>query len=203
MVAVECEPTQIAPALLKQPGAWPNGDSPMSDSKRSSDQFAPSLTERFWSKVKKSGPDECWEWQAAKGSGGYGHFWVPDLGRMAAAHRVSYELANGPLPAKDFGQLGAVGVVICHTCDNPPCVNPAHLFAGTQAENTADKLAKGRQADNTGESNPKAKLTRADVEAIRREATGKYGERMEIARKWNISSGHVSKILAGDVWPDG
>lgn len=173
----------------------------MSDS-QATNQYGPSDLERFWAKVEKAGPDECWQWQAGGDKQGYGHFWMPTLKRMVAAHRVSFEIANGPLPVKKVGTMGSVGTVVCHTCDNPGCVNPNHLFAGTQRDNNADKVRKGRQASHPGERNPKAKLTAADVRNIRQSATGKHGERMAIARKWNISSGHVSKILAGEVWPD-
>lgn len=118
---------------------------------------------------------------------------------MVQAHRVAYELLVGPLPTRPSG-MGAAGVLVCHSCDNPPCVNPAHFFLGTQAENMADMKAKGRQPDNRRERNPKAKLTAAQVADIRANHTGIYGEKMAIARKYGISSGHVSKILAGDVW---
>lgn len=157
---------------------------------------------RFWAKVDKRRPNECWEWKAFRDKQGYGSVWDSERGRMAAAHRMAFELTYGSLPQKAPGTMGAVGTVVCHTCDNPPCVNPAHLFAGTQADNNADKVSKGRQPSNAGERNPKAKLTAVDIRAIRRGFTGSHGEKMAIARKWSISSGHVSKILAGDVWSD-
>lgn len=89
---------------------------------------------RFWSKVDRRGPDECWPWRGRVNPDGYGLF---DLGKTATtAHRVAWELSNGePIP-KDL--LG------CHTCDNPPCVNPAHLFIGTIADNNRDRTTKGR-----------------------------------------------------------
>jgi hypothetical protein len=87
---------------------------------------------RFWAKVDKCGPDECLELQSAFDSGGYGLFL---MGKNKRAHRITYEIANGPID---------LGLYICHHCDNPSCVNPAHLFAGTQYDNMQDSIAKGR-----------------------------------------------------------
>jgi hypothetical protein len=81
---------------------------------------------RFWAKVDRRGPSECWEWTASRNRG-YGQFGLPWRKSPARAHRISYELAKGPIPA---------GLVIDHLCSNPPCVNPAHLEAVTYLENT-------------------------------------------------------------------
>ena len=92
------------------------------------------VEQRFWEKVDKRGPDECWQWTACTGPTGYGTF---DGKR---AHRVSWAWANGrPVPD---------GLVVCHSCDNPGCVNPAHLWAGTQRDNMHDCIRKGRRAKN-------------------------------------------------------
>jgi hypothetical protein len=88
--------------------------------------------ERFWPKVDQSGgPDACWPWTAYCQPNGYGEF------DKKWAHRVAYELAIGPITP---------GGTICHTCDNPRCVNPSHLFLGTQGDNVRDMVAKGRHA---------------------------------------------------------
>lgn len=94
--------------------------------------------ERFWRHVDKSG--ECWNWKGALGRGGYGQF-APTATTHALAHRYSYELHVGPIPA---------GHVICHRCDNPGCVRPDHLFLGTQLDNVRDMFSKGRNVSGYG-----------------------------------------------------
>src|SRR5688500_2653189 len=87
--------------------------------------------DRFWPKVQKS--DGCWEWTGAKQPAGYGNFYF--RGVVQLAHRVAWELANGPV---------AVGQHVLHRCDNPRCVRIEHLFLGTHADNMRDMLSKGR-----------------------------------------------------------
>lgn len=157
--------------------------------------------ERFWEKVNRGDAEACWDWTACLTPGGYGLFWDTGRRRMVPAHIVAYEIAVALVPNAP-GRRGAQGVLVCHTCDNRRCCNPAHLFLGTQAENMADMRAKGRSPVNRAERNPKAKLSRIDVRAIRAAVTGRYGERSELARRYGISTGHVSKILSGVVWPD-
>lgn len=120
---------------------------------------------RFWSKVDNSGgPDACWPWLASRDKDGYGRFSLTHEKRIPA-HRFAWELVNGPMQSD---------LLACHSCDNPPCCNPAHIFPGTQAVNQADKAAKGRAA--SGERNGMVKyperchttrLTREQVREIR------------------------------------
>lgn len=91
--------------------------------------------DRFWEKVKRGAVNECWEWQAAKTSNGYGRLTSGRRNNLKA-HRVAYALANGGFVDDKTN--------ILHRCDNPPCCNPAHLFSGTKRDNTQDMIAKGR-----------------------------------------------------------
>lgn len=99
------------------------------------------IQERFWEKVRIAGTADCWEWQAAKNSKGYGRL-TSGRGIHLKAHRVAFALAHG-------GEITDRSLVL-HRCDNPSCCNPAHLFLGTPKENTQDMLAKGRGANGSG-----------------------------------------------------
>jgi len=107
----------------------------------------------FWKKVDKSG--NCWEWIAGFGHCGYGQFRVGDKPQLS--HRVSWKLENGPIPE---------GLFVLHKCDNPPCVNPKHLFLGTQKDNLADMTSKGRRGSSPGEKSWNSKLTADQVYQI-------------------------------------
>lgn len=119
-------------------------------------------TIRFWSKVRKT--KKCWIWTGAKILSGYGRFGIKN--KAYYSHRISWSLVNGTIPK---------GFQILHKCDNPSCVNPNHLFIGTQKDNMLDMMKKGRKAKIklTGEINPKAVLTEKQVKEIRR----KYSDR--------------------------
>lgn len=97
--------------------------------------------EKFWMRVDVKAPHECWEWKGAKRGNEvceYGSFWVG--GKHMAAHRYSWMIENGPFPEGGDGR----GMCVCHSCDNPLCVNPKHLFIGTHTDNMKDKISKGR-----------------------------------------------------------
>jgi hypothetical protein len=93
---------------------------------------------RFWKKVNKQGPNDCWEWLAYKNKEGYGIFQF--LNKNLKSHRVSFVLSVSEIPD---------GMIICHTCDNPRCVNPAHLFCGTFKDNIVDCYSKNRMTNRT------------------------------------------------------
>lgn len=96
-----------------------------------------SAEERFWQKVDRSGGQfACWQWTGSKRTFGYGHFRAENK-RRCDAHRFSWEIHRGAIPH---------GMCVCHSCDNPSCVNPAHLWLGTSQQNTADRHIKGRDA---------------------------------------------------------
>lgn len=160
------------------------------------------LEERFWGKVDKNGPqpdqetypglNRCWEWRAAKFARGYGMFSTG--GRIdhktRGAHRMSWELSIGEIPSR---------LQVLHKCDNRACVNPAHLFLGTQPENVADRDRKGRQAHTKGEKHGGAKLSKDAVLEIRKDRASGLLHR-EIAAKHGISGQQVGAILAGKYW---
>lgn len=132
---------------------------------------------RFWSKVSKG--DGCWIFRGCRDKWGYAHHGIK--GKRRQAHRLAYEFTNGPIPA---GQL------VLHTCDNPPCCNPTHLFLGTDADNMLDKVRKGR--DNT------ATITAEQVREIREALKNPYhGIQNELARKYGVRNGVISDIKLG------
>lgn len=145
---------------------------------------------RFWSKVDKSG--DCWLWTTSVSKAGYGFFWFS--GRTELAHRMSWRFHFGAIPE---------GMMICHTCDNPSCVNPNHLFLGTAADNAKDRESKGRGANNRppnkGEANGRAKLTVKDVQEIRRLLNEGHSGR-SIAKQFGVSGVMVSFIKRGLSW---
>jgi lambda repressor-like predicted transcriptional regulator len=154
---------------------------------------------RFWSKIEKT--DGCWIWTAGVDTGGYGQIRID--GRLVMAHRYAYELIVGPFPA---------GMLACHTCDNPRCVRPDHVFPGTYADNSADMVSKGRQATGDrhrsrlypevvkrGEAHPKAVLTAEIVAEIRNRRAAGEGVRA-LGREYGISHNTVVALLQRRSW---
>lgn len=148
---------------------------------------------RFWKHVDRRGPDECWEWQGrcdpptGKTTKGYGYF--AGFGRMkVGAHVFAYELERG--------EVGR-GRVVMHTCDNPPCCNPAHLVIGTPADNMRDRLAKGHYPRGMAHHN--SKLTEEAVKAIRsRYAMGE--KQVALAAEFGVGQQTISRVVNGRDW---
>lgn len=151
----------------------------------------PNLAERLWAKVDQSGgPDACWLWTGAVATKeGYGSIRLTGAkAGKAMAHRVAYELTNGPIPE---------GRHVLHRCDNPPCCNPAHLWVGTQQDNMSDMKAKGRQS--RGERFPHSKLNADSVRLIRKLLT--EGEPVvALARAFRVSPPVIRKLRDGKTW---
>ncbi len=144
-----------------------------------------SLLERFWAKVDKSDPLGCWLWLGARaGTGCYGVIWD---GRQKRAHRVIWEMVNGPIP---------IGFEICHHCDNASCVNPAHLFCGTRSDNINDCVKKGRFNRPLGEKHPFAKLIPIQVLEIRQSLLSQRS----LANSFGVSRAVIRQVLDKRAW---
>lgn len=151
--------------------------------------------ERFWSKVVRSGPNDCWPWTGEKGYKGYGRF-CPDgslkHGRKQA-HRVAWEYTFGtPIPED---------LHCCHHCDNPPCCNPTHLFIGTHSDNMRDMKIKGRAKTMRGEAHPIAKLDSEKVREIRQLYRSGQGSQPSLAKQFGVSSRLIFNIVHRTAWP--
>lgn len=160
-----------------------------------SPRAAGNLAVRFWSRVVR-GPG-CWLWMGTTDTCGYGRLVVGSrtdgTRRLAGAHRIAYALAAGPIPA---------GGQVLHRCDTPACVRPDHLFLGTQADNIADMVSKGRQRGGSlrGEKNPTAKLTWAKVTEIRRlYANGGVSQRA-LGEMFGVEQTSVGFVVRGETW---
>lgn len=140
---------------------------------------------RFWKQVDKSG--KCWTWTGALTYNGYGRFTIG--GATIRAHRFAYELCRGEITN---------GLNVCHTCDNPKCVRPDHLFLGTIADNHADRNVKGRQA--RGPRNGSSRLSDAQVRSMR--AFDGIFTRAELARMFGVSWNCVDRALRGLTYGD-
>jgi hypothetical protein len=153
----------------------------------------------FWSRVDRSG--ECWVWTGAKNEKGYGVVGVPGEHRTTKAHRMAWEIYNGPLPP---------GQCVLHRCDNPACCRPSHLFLGSRADNNADMCLKGRHRSGSsktpadackyrrGERHHGSKLTVAIVTAIRSRVVEVW--QAAVCREYELQAPLVHKIATRKLW---
>ena len=145
------------------------------------------LRDRFWKAVDVKGKNKCWEWREVKYPNGYGNFYAK--GKQLLAHRVSYELEKSKP-----GDL-----YVLHACDNRSCVNPNHLFLGTQLDNVHDALQKGRWNPPAGERCATSKLTSEKVIEIRKLIAS--GQRIkDIAEAFCVTASVISNIKARRYW---
>lgn len=145
---------------------------------------------KFWDSVDKKGENECWEWTRARASNGYGSVW--DGSKSQLAHRVAWVLTNGIIED---------GMFVCHTCDNRGCVNPDHLFLGTNTDNMRDCVAKGRNFVPRGELAKNSKLTDQKVLEIRSLWAAKSGiKQTELAKIHNVKSSVISRVVNNKCW---
>jgi hypothetical protein len=145
----------------------------------------------LWSKVNVAGPADCWPWLGRRRIiGGYGQLVVD--GRPVLAHRLAWTLANGPIPT---------GLFVCHSCDNPPCCNPRHLWVGTNADNVRDAMRKGRLGAGVVLPAPRAPYPwggrRNDPErdAAMVEARKSGRTLADIGREFGVSHQRVAQVL--------
>jgi len=151
-----------------------------------SQQPLPITKERIEAKVLRIPEAGCWVWMGSTQVRGYGE--IISNNRKHLAHRASYEAFVGKIPK---------GMYVCHACDNVACVNPNHLFLGTQKQNLQDMASKGRST--WGEKNPMAKLTEEQVKEIKQGfATGKTDT--ELAKQFNISRSTIYGIRNSRLW---
>jgi hypothetical protein len=145
------------------------------------------MYDKFWGKVNR-GPD-CWVWNGPINTHGYGNYCVN--GRSQGAHRYSYELHYGSIPK---------GLFICHTCDNPSCVRPDHLFIGNSRTNADDCVKKRRTT--WGDKNPMSKFTNAQVRAIREEFRIKRTSKTVLARRFDVERRTIDYMINRQTYKD-
>lgn len=151
--------------------------------------YAKPLKARFEAIAGERPTTGCWVWGGTKKTGGYGV--MSHRGKHHSAHRLAYLIYKGVDPRDQH---------VCHTCDNPSCVNPAHLWLGTHQDNMADRKAKGRGRTPQGVEHWKAKLTEAQVKAIRAEGARGLKSFTALAHEFGVSRTTISNIIRRKMW---
>jgi hypothetical protein len=156
-----------------------------------SDEELVGIRRRLARRTRVGTTSGCWLWVGSIGTEGYGQFHIRGRlnGWLDRAHRVSYRARVGPIK----------GMCVLHRCDNPPCINPDHLFLGSRTDNNADKIAKGREARLAGVRNGRAKLSEHQAsEALRRQSEGESLTR--IGEDFGVTRGAIAHIVTGKNW---
>lgn len=169
--------------------------------------YSTAVSKRFWAKVDRTYPDQCWNWQGSRHKDGRGLFNVN--GRAEVAPRVAWRLTHGEIPD---------GLSVCHKCDNPPCVNPRHLELGTHSKNHTDKYKRNSKArakhvlrsrkrmiqfnrERAGEKSPMARLTQDEATQIR-ELRANGASLAQLAERFGVSMTAISRCARGKTYTD-
>jgi len=153
-----------------------------------------SVVDRLFAKTKVNPKTGCLEFTGYRDKKGYGRIQVAGSGRCT--HRVSWQAHNGPIPESIDGKDACV----LHKCDNPPCINPDHLFLGSNDDNMADMIKKGRGADTRGVKNGRAKLNEFQVRVIKRLFNHKSMTQKEAGDIFGVSVSSIAKVKSGLCW---
>jgi hypothetical protein len=164
---------------------------------------AKNTPDSFWARVRKGTPDECWEWQGAKATGGYGQ--VGWHGANVFTHRVAYFLHYGGIELNTGCLIKGVAKVykefVLHKCDNPACCNPSHLFLGSAFDNARDAVTKGRWI-RPQSKHVNAKLTADQVRDIRRLYAEGSIVQTALAKKFGVCQAVISSIVRLEAYKD-
>ena len=168
-------------------------------------KYPKDFIESFWSNVKCGTKNSCWNWtRGTNGRYGVAHYKKGTTWKRIAAHRAAYEISR---KRKIPSGHGYHGICICHTCDNPLCCNPKHLFLGTQIENIEDMTKKGRRAtgnkcSNPGKQNGRAILDEKQVKEIRKLYS--YGiSQKNLGELFNVARTTIGYIVRKQTWTKG